>query len=648
MSRYRIADLTLDAGRRELKRAGGPIELGRLTYALFLELVRRAPNVVSHDELVLSVWGGRATSPETVTQRVKMLRDALGDDAEQPRYIALVRGHGYRLIPEVEVFGTPEAKPLDPPSRTVDSQYVAATIGRQHHAAASPAARWRHRGLLGVGLLLVLATAAGLSLIRDRAPARTEAAPKLAVLPCENLGPDPNDAEFARGLHSEMLYRLDKLSELSVISRMSVAAFEDPATRPSVAEIAGRLDAQYVLECSVRRADDEILVAVELIDPATGVTLFPERYRADSNDIASLFAVQSSIATRITNALEIGYSPTEQARIEHIPTQSRDAYALYLRADDLDNHGAIPLLKEAILLDEEFALAHADLALRYAYGFANTPFGLAEPVERWPELSTLLIEHAERAIALDADVPDAYTALGLEAALHWRWTEADAVFAKAMELAPTTSDSAWQVQVTLFAARGRYDDAIALASRAREIDPGNAEAGFHGFALGYAGRYEAAAARLEQVIDAAPTNPVYRHWLAYMYDAMGNTEAAIRQIEVAEKLVVGDQTIRFLGPWAYAYSRAGRAGEAARFLRMMEEFQSEGMSAGAGAWAMVFLATGDQARALEWLEIAAERAANHEPDEDSNALVALKANITNDPVLRQPEFVSVLARIRGD
>lgn len=101
-SAYRLADLTLHIGQHRLERDGKPIELGKLTYALLVALVESAPNVSTHDDLIRTVWGGRATTPETVTQRVKLLRDALGDDAEQPRYVGLVRGQGYRLIPPVE------------------------------------------------------------------------------------------------------------------------------------------------------------------------------------------------------------------------------------------------------------------------------------------------------------------------------------------------------------------------------------------------------------------------------------------------------------------------------------------------------------------------------------------------------------------
>jgi DNA-binding winged helix-turn-helix (wHTH) protein/Tol biopolymer transport system component len=99
---YRFADLTLDLGRRSLDRGGEPIELGKLTYELLVALVESAPNVLTHDDLVKRVWGGRVTSPETVQQRAKLLRDALHDDAGQPRYISVVRGYGYRLIPPVE------------------------------------------------------------------------------------------------------------------------------------------------------------------------------------------------------------------------------------------------------------------------------------------------------------------------------------------------------------------------------------------------------------------------------------------------------------------------------------------------------------------------------------------------------------------
>ena len=96
-------DLVIDLGRQRVDRAGVLIELPRLSFDLLVALVRAAPNIVSNEELMSSTWKGLVVSPETVTQRVKLLRDALGDDPKQPRYVEGLRGRGYRMIPEVRV-----------------------------------------------------------------------------------------------------------------------------------------------------------------------------------------------------------------------------------------------------------------------------------------------------------------------------------------------------------------------------------------------------------------------------------------------------------------------------------------------------------------------------------------------------------------
>lgn len=96
-----IGDLVFDPGKRQIGRDGRALNMPKLSYRLFSALAESAPNVVTHDELVDRVWRGRAVSHDTITQRVKLLREALGDDATAPRYIALVRGEGYRLLPEV-------------------------------------------------------------------------------------------------------------------------------------------------------------------------------------------------------------------------------------------------------------------------------------------------------------------------------------------------------------------------------------------------------------------------------------------------------------------------------------------------------------------------------------------------------------------
>ena len=98
---YRVDDLVVDVAPRRVSRAGAVIPLKALSFDLLVALVRAAPNLVSFDQLNERVWPGLVVSPETIVQRVKLLRDALGDDAQAPRYIEGVRGRGYRLVAEV-------------------------------------------------------------------------------------------------------------------------------------------------------------------------------------------------------------------------------------------------------------------------------------------------------------------------------------------------------------------------------------------------------------------------------------------------------------------------------------------------------------------------------------------------------------------
>src|SRR5262245_61544363 len=172
--RYRFADLELDSGQRRLSRGTAAIPLGNLTYNLLLALVEGAPNVISHDRIVEAVWNGRSTSPETVTQRVKLLRDALGDDADNPRYLRVLRNQGYQLIPAVAKLALadgPATMPAEPePHARAESTRV-------------PRRMW-FPGLLGVSAVAAVAVAATL-LSHD---ASSPAAPlSLAVLPLENL-----------------------------------------------------------------------------------------------------------------------------------------------------------------------------------------------------------------------------------------------------------------------------------------------------------------------------------------------------------------------------------------------------------------------------------------------------------------------------
>jgi len=181
----------------------------------------------------------------------------------------------------------------------------------------------------------------------------------VAVLPLQNLSPDPNNAYFAAGIHEEILNQLAKLSNLNVISRTSVVRYADSGM--SIPQIAAELNVQTVMEGSVRYANNRVLVTMQLIDPETDAHLWSDSY---NRDLADVFAIQADIAMNVANALRAEFSQAEQARIEAVPTDSPEAYAEYLRARAaVEYDTAFGLLDAAIRLDPEFALAYATKAL---------------------------------------------------------------------------------------------------------------------------------------------------------------------------------------------------------------------------------------------------------------------------------------------
>lgn len=458
----------------------------------------------------------------------------------------------------------------------------------------------------------------------------------VAVLPLDNLSPDPNNAYVAAGLHEEILNQLAKLGNLNVISRTSVLQYGE--NRPSINEIARELNVQSIMEGSIRYAGTRIRVTTQLIDSATGLHLWSETYEREFDDI---FAIESDIAMNVANALEAEFSSTEQQSIEQVPTDSADAYALFLRALAETGERRRVLLDEALRIDPEFAQAHAAKAVAYSASMINTTGGGAQG--DWLELASLARESAERVIEIDPGNGLGYLSLGTVNMFLWRWDEAARLMSNAVESrvgASTLWLAAW-----FFAFSGEEQRAVAIAARMAELSPLDAASHLHvGVANEYAGNIEAAITGHRRSIALNPGNLLARQHLGLLEARVGNLEAAAEQFSFIERFFGDDVQPVFLPELAIGYAMIGRQDDARRLADAVFALAEE-RDMGAGSLAMAYLATGEADAAAEQLERAIERVRNNEPDQGFFSLMLIKHNVIGLALLDEPGFVALRERL---
>ena len=431
--RYRIADLVLDTGLLQVRRDGVPIDLPQLSFDLLLELTRAAPNVVTTHELMDRVWRGVVVNPETVAKRVELVREALGDDPHSPRYIALVRGRGYRLVADVS--------PAEAPARSKT--------------------RWLGYALFGIAVLVVAVII--ISFTRSGDPPLPAQPPpnSIAVLPFENVSGDAAHESLALSIHDDIITQIAKIRGLKVISRTSVMQIEPDSTLEAIGRV---LNVATVLEGTVQRTGDRIRINVQLIDARSDEHRWAEAYdRAYTAE--NLFDIQAEVATSVAAALQTRLTPAERERIRTIPTQNLAAYETYLlgrRAlserslDDAAKH-----FQKAIELDSQFAPAYVGLADSYLlqyYYFARR--------ERRADAKAAI----DKAFALDDRLGEAYNTLGSMLASAGEREAAERAFLRAIELSPSYAP-AYHWYADFLQSTGRSAEALVQAYKALELDP---------------------------------------------------------------------------------------------------------------------------------------------------------------------------------
>src|SRR5690348_7131578 len=407
----------LDTDRRELRRGAESIAIEPQVFDLLVYLVENRERVVSRDDLIASVWGGRIVSDSTLATRINAARKALGDSGEQQRLIRTIARKGLRFVAEVQARSS-------------------------HDGLADDASHEPPRTALP---------------LPDR--------PAIAVLPFLNMSDDPEQEYFSDGISEDLITALSKLRWFFVIARNSSFIYKGKAVH--VRQVGEELGAGYVVEGSVRKSGDRVRITAQLNDVASGSHLWAERY---DRDLADVFAVQDEITEAIVAAIEPQLYAAEEFRGRRKAPDSMDAWDLVMRAlshywrvTRQDNMVAQALLEKAISIDPEYGQALGLLAASYMF---SAHMG-------WADMATA-IPIAERAalaaIRADSEDPWAHYALASVYLFTRCFEDSLAEFELALRLNPSFSPARGIYGVALTYC-GRWEDGDLAARQALRLSP---------------------------------------------------------------------------------------------------------------------------------------------------------------------------------
>ena len=540
-----VGDLLVDLDRARVMRDDVEIPLPRLSLDMLLVLVAASPRVVTLDELMQRIWPGLVVSPETVSQRVKLLRRALGDDSDNPRYIVVVRGRGYRLVPPVERGPTPQ--PVQRPGANETSAAIAPE--REEPLGAVGAARraavrerlGRRSVLLAIGVLIAgIAVAVSFGLLSkprldaSNPPTAAPLRPAIAVLPFDNRSDRDTDAFFVDGIHDDILTQLTKVSAMKVISRASVERFRD--TELPLKSIAEQLGVTTILEGGVQRAGDRVRITVQLIDATTDTHLWAENYDRELT-ATSIFAIQSEVAIAIAAALRTTLTSGEKARVNAVPTRVLAAWEVYqlgkqrmAKRTSASLAEAVHFFQQAIDRDPSFALAYSGLAdaIWLLADYSGQP--AAPAVAKAEKL-------LDKALKLDPNLAEALTTSAKFAQDRRDFQRAETEYRQAIENNPNYPTAHhWYSQ--LLGMQGRDAEALQRMQRAVELDPLSASLqNTLALYLCGLGSFDAALAGFDKARDIDPLSPLpYAGIGAVHATAFGRLDDAVPFIEKAVEL----------------------------------------------------------------------------------------------------------------
>ena len=673
---YQFGNFQLNVARYELRRNGRVLKLEKIPMELLILLVGRHGELVSREEIIAKLWG-RDVFIETehgVNTAVRKIRQTLGDDPEQSRFVQTVVGKGYRFVAAVNVgasdtwppngsqpnsgqdnrtlrgFGRAadsevplEATLNGPATRTSVSSSVHGAVlpgTTSSHADSSAQARGRRSypaALFAAGTATAVIGLLWLALARPPRPPLLNPRITIAVLPFTNLNGDPAEEYLSDGMTEEVITSLGQVdaNRVGVIARTSAMRYKH--TDRDVRQIGRELGADYILEGSVRRAGDRIRVTAQLVEARDQTNLWSQDYEVlEFNEIPG---VQTQIRNAVAKALRFKTEATTGSPASVKP----EAYQLYLkgryfldRRDPAALQKALDYFRQSAAQDANFARAWASVALSYEL---LEYVRAISPANSYP--NALLA--ARQAVQIDPGSSEAHTAIAyIHEHYEWNWTEADRELTQALTLDPSYELARQWYSYGLLR-RGDAQRAVAEMRRALTLDPASFRVNVTmAERLERAGQHDEAIRQYLTALELSPDDADAHSRLGELYAQKGDVILAAKEYRRGLQLS-GNQALekRFDDLHAHAgFTAAFSAIEAAKsraFLRALDIRAARGEYVSPSDYALIYAHLDDRKQALEWLQRA--------HDEHASIMLELGGPIF-DKLRDAPEFKELVRRLK--
>jgi TolB-like protein/DNA-binding winged helix-turn-helix (wHTH) protein/thioredoxin-like negative regulator of GroEL len=621
----------LDLSTGEIRAIDAPepnkkVLLREQVFQVLRMLVEREGKIVTREEIKSRLWLADTIVDfdSSINATIKTLRRALGDSADNPRYIETLARRGYRLMLPVEHLGSVPATALEK-DREQSEQFAPGMSENAVRVQRQVKPHWWKAALVLVSAVILVGTGY-ISWRQFRATGPSSQKTMLAVLPFRNLTGDPNKEYLADGLTEEMISQLGRLNpeQLGVIARTSVMGYKQSDER--LDQIGRDLSVQYVLENSLRESGNHIRLTAQLIQVKDQTHLWSQDYDYPVRDILN---VEDDVAKAVARQIQLrltSQQQTEVARSHPVNPEAFDAYLqghyYFERDTDKDTNLAARYFERATQIDPGYALAWVGLS-RARNWQANLSLIPTEEGHR------LAREAVERALTLNPNMAPAHAQMGrIKQMVDFDWAGADASFQRAVALDPgnpevvrTAAGSATML--------GRFDEALQLKRRAVGLDPLNAdswelltETKF------FMGQLDEAAADCKKALELNPDVVAAHAMLSQIYVMQGRPHDALPEIE----LVRYDPIRAFLYPIAYYGLGQQKESDAA-----LNELITKYHANGAYQIAEVYAFRNRSEEAFEWLDRAyAQR---------DSGLIGTKVDPLFKSLHSDPRFVAFLKKL---